>query len=76
MRKIHLESAGVSFIQNSVHYIRGSVSERCVQSRQQHIFATDRVSDYLASTNQDDLVAVRETHYHGLSWSFAFQQAP
>lgn len=37
---------------------------------------TDRVSYYLASTNQDVLVAVRETHYHGLSWSFAFQQAP
>ena len=31
---------------------------------------------YFASYNQDVLVAVRETHYHGLSWSFTFQQAP
>ena len=27
-------------------------------------------------TNQDGPVAVRETHYHALSWSFTFQQAP
>jgi hypothetical protein len=46
--------------------LQWSISVRC---------ATDCVS-YFASTNQDGLVVVRETHYHGLSWSFTFQQAP
>ena len=42
------------------------------------IFTTDRRHgvSYFVSTNQDGLVAVRETHYHGLSWLFTFQQAP